>query len=164
MKFLLDACAASRTLHKALIDLGHDVLSAREGYSRATDEALLAVACKERRVLIAEDKDFGELVFLRRLPHPCIVRLIGLRVTEKVDAMRNLIERHGDAIREDAVVVVTGDGCGYDRRVPMVCADNHGGPLPARDSSATIPRHSEMSTRRGTARLFPWVAFLAACG
>ena len=108
MKFLLDACAASRTLHKALIDLGHDVLSAREGYSRATDEAPLAVAYKERRVLITEDKDFGELVFLRRLPHPCIVRLVGLRVTEKVDAMRNLIERHGDAIREDAVIVVTG--------------------------------------------------------
>lgn len=44
MKFLLDACAASRTLHKALIDLGHDVLSAGEGYTHATDEALLALA------------------------------------------------------------------------------------------------------------------------
>ena len=54
MKFLLDACAASRTLHQALIDLGHDVLSAREGYPRATDETLLALAFEERRVLITQ--------------------------------------------------------------------------------------------------------------
>jgi hypothetical protein len=31
---------------------------------------LLALAREEGRVLITEDKDFGELVFLRGLPHP----------------------------------------------------------------------------------------------
>ena len=107
MKFLLDACAASRTLQASLTELGHDVLSARDEHARATDETLLALAYEERRVLITEDKDFGELVFLRRLPHPCIVRLVELRVTEKVEAMRDLIERHGDAMREGAIIVVT---------------------------------------------------------
>ena len=58
-------------------------------------------------MLVTEDKDFGELVFMRRLPHPCIVRLVELRVTEKVEAMRDLIERHGDAMREGAIIVVT---------------------------------------------------------
>ncbi len=87
MKFLLDSCAASRTLHKMLIDLGHNVLSAHDGYPNASDEALLALAYKEDRVLVTEDKDFGELVFLCLLPHPCIVRLVGLRVAEKADAM-----------------------------------------------------------------------------
>ena len=109
MKFLLDACAASRTLHKALIDLGHDVLSARDGYGNASDEALLALAYNEDRVLVTEDKDFGELVFLRRLPHPCIVRLVELSVAETADAMRDLIEHHGDAMREGAIIVVTGN-------------------------------------------------------
>ena len=107
MKFLLDACAASRTLHKALIDLGHDVLSARAGYGHASDEALLGLVYNEDRVLVTEDKDFGELVFLRRLPHPCIVPLVELSVAETADAMRDLIERHGDAMREGAIVVVT---------------------------------------------------------
>lgn len=107
MRFLLDSCSASRTLHKALIDLGHDVLSARDGYSRATDEELLTLAYEENRVLITEDKDFGELVFLHRRPHPCIVRLVELRVTEKVDAMRDLIERHDDAMRNSSIIVVT---------------------------------------------------------
>ena len=108
MKFLLDSCAASRTPHQALIDLGHDVLSAREGYSHATDETLLALAYEEHRVRVTEDKDFGELVFLRRPPHPCIVRLVGLQATEKVDVMRDSIERHGDAMRAGAIIVVTG--------------------------------------------------------
>ena len=107
MRFLLDTCAASRTLHGALVELGHDVLSAREGHARASDEALLALAYREGRVLVTEDKDFGELVFLRRLPHPCIVRLVGMRVAEKVDAMRHLIEHHGAAMREGAIVVAT---------------------------------------------------------
>ena len=107
MRFLLDACAASRTLHKALVDLGHDVLSARGAHSGASDESLLALAHRERRVLVTEDKDFGELVFLRRLPHPCIVRLVGMRAAEKVEAMRDLIEYHGDAMREGAIIVAT---------------------------------------------------------
>ena len=54
-----------------LTDLGHDVLSGLDGDPRATDEALLALANQEERVLITEDKDFGELVSVRRLPHPC---------------------------------------------------------------------------------------------
>ena len=47
-----------------------------EGHLRATDEELLALARGQQRILITEDKDFGELVFVRRLPHPCIVRLV----------------------------------------------------------------------------------------
>ena len=54
-------------MYTTLTDLGHDVLSAREIDPRATDEALLALANRERRVLITEDKDFGELIFVRRL-------------------------------------------------------------------------------------------------
>ena len=107
MKFLLDACAASRTLRASLAELGHDVLSARDEHAGATDEALLALAYEERRVLVTEDKDFGELVFMHRLPHPCIVRLVELRVTEKVEAMQDLIDHHGDAMREGAIIVVT---------------------------------------------------------
>lgn len=107
MKFLLDVCAASRTLQQTLIDLGHDVLSTRDGYGQASDEVLLALAHGQDRVLVTEDKDFGELVFLRRLPHPCIVRLVGLGAGEKAGALCDLIEHHGAALRAGAIVVVT---------------------------------------------------------
>ncbi len=104
----MDVCVASRVLHTTLTGLGHDVLSARDGYASAWDQELLELAYRENRVLVTEDKDFGELVFLRRLPHPCVVRLDGLTATEESVAMRNLIERHADAMREGAIIVVTG--------------------------------------------------------
>ena len=57
MKFLIDVCAASRSLHTLLVDLDHDVVSARDGLSHATDEELLALAYDQQRVLVTEDKD-----------------------------------------------------------------------------------------------------------
>ena len=107
MRFLLDACAAARTLEQELTALGHDVRSARGEYARASDETLLTLAYEEGRVLVTEDKDFGELVYLRRLPHPCVVRLVELRITEKVDALRDLLEKHGSALHAGAMVVIT---------------------------------------------------------
>jgi len=107
MKFLLDVCASSRALRTLLTDLGHEVLSALEVDPRAADDALLALALREERVLVTEDKDFGELVFVRRLPHPCIIRFVDMRVEEKVAAMRELLERHADALRAGALIVVT---------------------------------------------------------
>lgn len=94
-------------MYRMLTDLGHDVLSAREIDPRATDEALLALANRERRVFITEDKDFGELVFVRRLEHTCIIRFVGMRVAEQIEAMRELIERHEEAMRMGALIVVT---------------------------------------------------------
>ena len=107
MKFLLDVCAASRSMHEMLTELGHDVLSAAPIDPRAADEALLALAYEEQRVLITEDKDFGELVFVHRLPHPSIIRLVEMQVAEKVTAMRELIECHPDALLEGSLIVVT---------------------------------------------------------
>ena len=121
MRFLLDACVASRTLHEALVDLGHDVLSAWEGYAHGSDEALLALAYEEGRVLVTEDKDFGELVFLRRQPHPSIVRLVESRAAEEVGAMQDLIDRHEDDMRKGAIIVVTGT------RVRIRSAESHEG-------------------------------------
>ena len=85
---------------------GHDVLSALERNPRATDEELLALALEEGRILVTEDKDFGELVFVRKLPHPCIVRFVALTVAEKVTAMRELIGQHAEAMSEGALIVV----------------------------------------------------------
>ena len=118
MKFLLDVCADSRPLRSALADLGHDVLSARQRLPHASDEALLTLASDENRVLITEDKDFGELVFLRGLPHPSIVRLVEMTPMERADAMRFLIEHHADAMRDGAIIVVT------ENRVRIRSADN----------------------------------------
>jgi len=109
VRFLLDVCAASRSLQAALAELGHDVLSVRDWNPRATDRSVLALAYEDRRILITEDKDFGELVFLLRQPHPCIVRLVEMQVAEKASAMQELITQHGDAMVDGAMIVVSRD-------------------------------------------------------
>ena len=73
------------------------------------DHVLLALAYREERILVTEDKDFGELVFVQRLPHPCIVRFVEMRVVEKVAAMRSLIERHADTMGQGVLIVVSRD-------------------------------------------------------
>jgi predicted nuclease of predicted toxin-antitoxin system len=122
MKFLLDVCASSRALRALLTDLGHDILSALEVDPRASDDTLLALAIQEERVLVTEDKDFGELVFVRRLPHPCIIRFVDMRVGEKIVAMRELLERHADTMRAGAIIVVTRGRV----RIRLAALDNGG--------------------------------------
>ncbi len=109
MRFLLDVCAASRNMHALLTGMGHDVLSALERDSRAADEDLLELANEEQRILITEDKDFGELVFVHQMRHPCIIRFVEMHPGKKVAVMRYLIEHHADDMRGGAIIVVMRD-------------------------------------------------------
>ena len=83
MRFLLDVCASSRAMRRLLASLGHDVVSAQDTDPGASDETVLALALHDQRVLITEDKDFGELVFVRRLSHPCIIRFVDMQVAKR---------------------------------------------------------------------------------
>lgn len=67
MKFLADECCDA-VLVDALREDGHDVLYAVESLRGATDDELLARAFSEHRLLLTEDKDFGELVYRLRQP------------------------------------------------------------------------------------------------
>ncbi len=107
MKFLLDVCASSRALRALLTDLNHDVVSAIDVDPRASDEVLLDLAMQEQRVFVTEDKDFGELVFVHRLPHPCIIRFLDMRVEEKAAAMREVLDRYQEAMQAGALIVVS---------------------------------------------------------
>lgn len=50
---------------RALREAGHDVIAIAEIAKGATDEQVLERASNEKRVLITEDQDFGELVYAR---------------------------------------------------------------------------------------------------
>lgn len=69
MNFVADeSCAKPVVL--ALREAGHDVLSIAEVAPGATDQQVLERALNEKRVLITEDRDFGELVYARGLSSP----------------------------------------------------------------------------------------------
>ena len=77
MKFLLDQDVYALTVH-FLRELEHDVITAADiGGSRTADEALLAIAQEQERIFMTRDRDFGGLVFVRKLS----VGVIYLRLT-----------------------------------------------------------------------------------
>jgi predicted nuclease of predicted toxin-antitoxin system len=64
MNFLADESCAGPVI-RALREAGHDVVAVVEVAKGATDEQVLERALNDQRVLITEDRDFGELVHAR---------------------------------------------------------------------------------------------------
>ena len=62
MRFLADECC-DKGLVRALRASGYDVLSVSDISPRAGDRDVIRLAVHEKRILVTEDKDFGQLVF-----------------------------------------------------------------------------------------------------
>ena len=58
-------------------------------------------------MLITADKDFGELVFVYRMPHAGIVRLTDMSGQQRLDAIRELLGHHSDALGQSKILVVS---------------------------------------------------------
>ena len=78
MRILADEHVASE-LVDWLRSEGHVVLWAAESLSGTSDDALLAVAVEQQRVMLTRDRDFGELTY-RRLTAPAPVVLMRLHM------------------------------------------------------------------------------------
>jgi predicted nuclease of predicted toxin-antitoxin system len=74
VKFVADECCDA-LLVDGLRQHGHDVLYVKEIAPGVTDDKVLQLAADQERVLLTEDKDFGELVVRLRLPAYGIVLL-----------------------------------------------------------------------------------------
>lgn len=62
MRFLADE-SCDFAVVRALRIAGHDVKAVAEAALGATDRVVIELALHEQRVLLTEDKDFGQLVF-----------------------------------------------------------------------------------------------------
>jgi predicted nuclease of predicted toxin-antitoxin system len=65
MRFLVDECTGP-VVARWLRDQSHEVFSVYEEARGTSDEDVLAKAYAESRILITNDKDFGEMVFRER--------------------------------------------------------------------------------------------------
>jgi len=72
MRWLADECVAA-PLVAYLRATGHDVLYVAEAVAGLSDAEVIALALSEQRLLLTEDKDFGDLVFRRERSVPGIV-------------------------------------------------------------------------------------------
>ena len=62
MRFLADE-SCDFMIVKTLRDAGHDVLAVSEITPRAEDSEVIRLAVSENRILLTEDKDFGQWVY-----------------------------------------------------------------------------------------------------
>ena len=74
MKVFADENIAAQIVDQ-LRQLGHDVLYPPETRLSAEDDVWLEKARIEQRTLLTDDKDYGELVFRRKLPSAGVVLL-----------------------------------------------------------------------------------------
>jgi predicted nuclease of predicted toxin-antitoxin system len=73
----------------------------------ALDDAdVLAIAHHEQRILITDDRDFGELVFRHRQPRAGVlyVRLSTTRLDARVARLEYALRHHGDELDQFLVV------------------------------------------------------------
>jgi predicted nuclease of predicted toxin-antitoxin system len=107
VRFLLDVCVASRSLQARLAALGHEVRTATDIDPRASDSEILEAARAAGAILVTEDKDFGELIHVRRQPHGVVVRRVGLSVDAQIAALGDLILKHPREFSGSTPITVT---------------------------------------------------------
>jgi len=106
MRFIVDECTGPRVA-EWLRKKGYEVFSVYEEARGITDEKIIAKANKENYVLLTNDKDFGELVVKQNKPHKGVIllRLKNEKVENKIEILRNLLEKHSEKITNNFIVV-----------------------------------------------------------
>jgi predicted nuclease of predicted toxin-antitoxin system len=96
MQWLFDECV-DVALVEQLRRAGHDVVYVAEITPRASDIEVMERAARERRLLLTEDKDFGDLVFRRRQPVPglLLLRIGPTQRQRKAERLLAAIDRFG---------------------------------------------------------------------
>jgi len=106
MKFLVDECTGP-AVARWLEQRGHDVFSVYDETRGIDDNKIIEIAQAEERILITNDRGFGEKVFRERRPHHGVVflRLANERSANKIRVLDQLISQHSDALSSRFVVV-----------------------------------------------------------
>lgn len=91
MRWLVDECV------DALRAAGHDVVYVAELASGITDDDAIALAHEDLRILLTEDKDFGELVvrWRRSIPGLVLLRIDPRRRALKWSRLESAIQKIG---------------------------------------------------------------------
>ncbi|MEM1094120.1 MAG: DUF5615 family PIN-like protein [Bacteroidota bacterium] len=107
MKFVVDECTGP-AVAAWLRDLGHDVVSIHDEKPGADDSTVVALALEEERILVSNDKDFGEKVYREGYRHCGIIllRLADERSRNKIAVLDQVLRHHSGRL-PNAFVVAT---------------------------------------------------------
>lgn len=109
MKFLADECCDYAAV-RALREAGHQVETISELAPEAEDEQVMELAASEGRVLVTEDKDFGQLVYAaaRHASGVILLRFPGNARSAIGPAVVSAVARLGENLYGSFVVVRPG--------------------------------------------------------
>ena len=120
MRFLVDNSLSPR-MALALNQAGHDALHVRErGMAKAADETIFELAARERRIILAQDTDFGTILAMREASSPSVV-LFRCEI-KSTEAILRLLTANLPAVQaelETGAVVVVEDARIRVRRLPI---------------------------------------------
>ncbi len=105
LKFLVDN-SSGKKIADALKSHKFDVIYAGDSLPEAEDEHILEKAEKENRILVTNDKDFGELIFRHERPSSGVI-LFRLRIDfpdNRIKVLLNLIDKFGTKLRKNFIV------------------------------------------------------------
>ena len=105
MRFIVDESTGAAVV-EFLRSLGHDVLAVAESIPQAKDPVILDRAAAEGRILITNDKGFGELVFRSGQAHHSVIllRLRDESASNRVRMVRIVLEGYSDRLAGHFVV------------------------------------------------------------
>ncbi|OGA31787.1 MAG: hypothetical protein A3G80_07070 [Betaproteobacteria bacterium RIFCSPLOWO2_12_FULL_62_13b] len=109
MQFIVDESSGRAVVHY-LRTAGHEVLAVAEAMPEANDRDILARAMSEGRILITNDKDFGELVFRSGQGHHGVVllRLHAESPANRVRVLMGVLQRYADRLAGHFTVATEG--------------------------------------------------------
>ncbi|VIO73999.1 DUF5615 family PIN-like protein [Bradyrhizobium ivorense] len=109
MRWLVDECVSAPVV-ASLRARQHDVLYVAEAAAGLSDTDVIALAARESRILLTEDKDFGDLVFRREraVPGLVLLRIAPERATLKMTRLALAIERYGEELFDRYLVIEEG--------------------------------------------------------
>jgi predicted nuclease of predicted toxin-antitoxin system len=109
MRFLADENVSGLVIGR-LRDEGHDVVSIAETGPGTPDDQILNAAEADARILITEDRDYGEMVIRQRLGVRGVILLELDRLTNatEADTVAEVVSAHGERLAGNLVVVEPG--------------------------------------------------------
>jgi len=106
MRFLVDECTGPAVANW-LRQQGYEVFSVYEQARGMDDDGLVEKANAENRILITNDKDFGEKIYRDNKPHKGVIllRLDDERVVSKIATVQQLLKNHLEQLENNFIVV-----------------------------------------------------------
>lgn len=104
MKFLVDV-NASGILARWLKEGGHDVVEVANKDPRMDDEAILAWAIREERIIVTTDQDFEEMIWREGRAHKGLLRLENLPRSERQALLQDVLAYHEQDLLSGAIVI-----------------------------------------------------------